>query len=101
MAHKKVGLLGSLCFAGLSLAGAATAQRVYVAVAPPPVVEETRPVAPGRGYVWVGGYHTWNGRAYVWSPGRWALAPRPGVAWVPGHWGHNGHGYFWVAGHWR
>jgi hypothetical protein len=107
MAKKKtVGLFaGSLItgafLAGLAFTRVAPAQRVYVGVAPPPVVVERRPVAPGPRYVWVGGYQSWNGRAYVWVPGHWMLPPGPARVWVQGHWRHNGYGWYWVPGHWR
>jgi hypothetical protein len=96
--NKTVGILAGLIM--LAIPSAAVAQRVYVAVAPPVVVERP-PVAPGPRYVWVGGYQTWNGRAYVWAPGHWVLPPQPGRVWVPGHWRHNGYGWYWVPGHWR
>jgi hypothetical protein len=99
--NKAVGTIAGLFLGALSLAGVAAAQTVYVRVAPPPVVVQTRPVAPGPRYVWEPGYQSWNGRAYVWAPGRWALPPRPGVVWVPGHWVHGPRGWFWVGGHWR
>lgn len=79
----------------------ASAARVYVSIAPPAPIAEVRVAAPGRGYVWVGGFHRWDGRAYVWVPGRWALPPRAGVVWVAGHWRHHAHGWYWVEGHWR
>ena len=75
--------------------------RVYVRVPPPPLIVETRPVAPSPRHVWIDGYHTWNGTAYVWSPGRWDLAPRGHARWVAGHWKHVRHGWYWVPGHWR
>jgi hypothetical protein len=64
------------------------AQQIIVRVAPPPPIVERRPVRPGPAYVWTGGYHRWDGRAYIWVPGRWAVPPRRGGvwAWVPGHW---------------
>ena len=79
--------------------GAAT--RVYVGIAPPPVVVETRPVAPGPGHVWVGGFHRWDGHAYLWVPGHWAQPPRHHTAWVAGHWKHAHGGWYWVDGHWH
>lgn len=77
------------------------AQRVYVQVGPPPVVVEHPAPRPGPGYVWVGGYHRWDGHRYVWAPGRWVVPPRPHGVWVNGHWAHEPHGYYWVEGHWR
>ena len=74
---------------------------VYVPVAPPPLVVENRAVAPGPGFVWIRGYHVWNGNAYVWTPGRWERVPNGRRDWVPGHWVHARHGWYWVEGHWR
>jgi hypothetical protein len=75
--------------------------RLYVRVGPPAPVYEVRTVAPGPGYVWVTGYHRWDGRGYVWVPGRWELPPRPRARWAPGHWSHDRGGYYWVEGRWR
>ena len=89
--------------AGVCLASAALIAdtRVYVNLAPPPLVVETKPVAPGPHHVWIGGYHRWDGRAYVWVPGHWALPPRPHNVWIAGHWKHAHKGWYWIDGHWR
>jgi hypothetical protein len=90
---------GAVMATGLSVAGEAA---VYVRVAPPrPVVERVVP-RPRGGMVWVGGYYRWTGRAYVWTPGRWAHPPRPAAVWVAPHWDFvAGRGYVFVAGFWR
>ena len=81
---------------------AAPRGRVYVRVGPPAPIVETRVVAPGPGYVWVSGYHTWDGRAYVWRPGRWDRAPRRNARWVSPRWVHDRrNGWYLVEGHWR
>jgi len=85
----------------LTASTASALPKVYVQVAPPAPIAEVRVVAPGPKHVWVAGYHHWDGRAYVWMPGRWVLPPRAGVVWVSGHWKHGPHGWFWVEGHWR
>jgi WXXGXW repeat (2 copies) len=95
----------SLALAGAMLAAfpAAAGARVFVRVAPPRAVVE-RPVrAPGRGYVWVGGYYRWGGHAYVWVPGRWAYPPRTAAVWVAPRWDYvpARHRYVFVAGFWR
>jgi hypothetical protein len=28
-------------------------------------------VAPGPGYIWIGGYWSWTGGRHVWSRGHW------------------------------
>ena len=96
--------LGMAVVAGALTAASACASpsgRVYVRVGPPAPMVETRIVAPGPGYVWVSGYHTWNGSAYVWVPGRWNMPPRPRARWVAGHWAHERHGWYWIDGRWR
>ena len=88
--------------ASLAASPALAAVRVYVKVAPPVPIVEVRTVAPSPTHVWIGGFHRWNGTAYAWVPGRWALAPRPGAVWVPGHWAHHRvHGHYWIEGRWR
>jgi hypothetical protein len=90
--------------AGLSalalLPSLAMAQVVIVVRPPAPIVERPGP-PPGRLYVWVGGYHRWDGRRYVWVSGHYALPPRPGMVWVPAHYDARPRGYVLVAGHWR
>ena len=87
-------------FAFFLLVSVASA-RVVVNIAPPiPVVETVAP-APGPGYVWIPGYHLWDGHAYVWVPGTWVLPPRPHARWEPPHWKRTHGGWFFVEGHWR
>lgn len=91
-------VLGATLLASPALAGT----RVYVKVAPPTAIVEVRTVAPSPNHVWIGGFHRWNGTAYVWVPGHWVVAPRPGAVWVPGHWArHRVHGHYWIDGRWR
>ena len=97
-------IVGMVVLAGTLTASAACASptaRVYVHVGPPAPVVETRVVAPGPGYVWVGGYHRWDGARYVWVPGRWAHPPHAHAVWVHPHWVHNSHGWYAVDGRWR
>jgi uncharacterized protein YcfJ len=71
-------------------------------VAEPPPVEPVEPVvvAPGPGFVWIGGDWVWHGR-WVWVGGHWGYPPHPGALWVGGYWGRGPHGYYRVHGHWR
>ncbi len=72
----------------------------YIQVAPPPPPVEVVGVAPAPGFVWIEGHHTWEGRAYVWVPGRWEQPPSAHARWQRGRWRHNAHGWFWVEGRW-
>lgn len=74
---------------------------VYVRVRPPVYRTEVVGVAPGPGFVWIRGYHRWDGGAYVWVPGRWERRPQARAVWVEGSWRHNRRGWYWVEGHWR
>jgi hypothetical protein len=93
------GLIG-LVFAS-ALTFSAGAADVIVRVAPPAAIVETRPAAPGAGYVWQAGYHRWNGTAYAWVPGKWELPPRPHARWVAHRWVKRGGGWVFVEGRWR
>ena len=97
---KKIAMsvLLALCLAPM---GAMAEVGVVVRVAPPaPIVEHYGP-RPHPGYVWVSGYHRWDGVRYVWVPGSWVAPPRPHAVWVPHHWVHRGGGWVLVEGHWR
>lgn len=65
---KKIALAALLAFL---LWPAASNAQVYVRVGPPAPIVERRPPPPERGFVWIGGYHRWDGERYVWVPGRW------------------------------
>jgi WXXGXW repeat (2 copies) len=94
--------MAAAVFGAMLAASTAEAARVYVSIAPPAPIVEVQTVAPSPGHVWIGGYHRWDGHAYVWAPGRWALPPRPHAVWVAGHWSHHHvHGYYWVEGRWK
>jgi hypothetical protein len=86
---------------GTALAIGASAAEVVVRVGPPHPVVERRVVRPGPGYVWVGGYHRWDGHAYGWVPGRWEMPPRAHARWVEHRWVHRHDGWVFVEGHWR
>ena len=74
---------------------------VYVDRAPPAPYQEVVPIAPGLGYVWVGGYYGWTGRDYAWNRGYWSLPVRGYSRWAPGYWHRDGRGHYWVAGRWH
>jgi hypothetical protein len=81
--------------------GSAQAADVVVKVAPPAAIVETRGAAPSPQHVWIAGYHRWDGKAYVWTPGRWEVPPRPHAVWVAPRWVHKGDGYVFVDGRWK
>ena len=86
---------------GAALQVGALAADVVVRIGPPRPIVERRVVAPGRGYVWVSGYHRWDGRAYAWEPGRWERPPQGHRSWVAHHWVRRNGGWVLVGGHWR
>ncbi len=75
--------------------------RVYVVRRPPPARVEAVTVAPGPGYVWVGGHWRWDRQDYAWVPGHWIAPERGHRHWVAGHWARDRRGWYWVDGHWR
>jgi len=81
--------------------GPALAADIVVKTAPPAAVVEERGVAPGPNYVWVPGYHRWDGNAYVWEKGRWDVPPRPHAVWVEPRWEHRHGGYVFIQGRWK
>jgi hypothetical protein len=85
----------------LSIPSLSFAQHVYVQVGPPPVIVEHRGPRPHPGWVWVSGYHRWDGHAHVWVPGEWIEPPHPHAVWVDGRWHHEHGGWYWEEGHWR
>ena len=87
-------------FAGV-LAVCTLSAEVFVRVGPPRRVYETRGPMPGRGYVWVPGYHAWDGGRHSWVAGRWERPPRPRARWVEHRWVKRRGGYVLVEGHWR
>jgi hypothetical protein len=86
----------------LLLGGVIGAAQTVVRIAPPPPVRVgVVGVAPGSGYVWIGGYQRWNGTGYVWVAGHWVRPPRAGVIWVSPRWVASGGGWVFHKGYWR
>jgi hypothetical protein len=100
--QKMLGIRVALCFALLLAQVATFAQTTVIRVAPPPPVRVgVVGRAPGPGYVWIGGYQSWNGRGYVWVSGRWVRPPRPGVIWISPRWVNSGGVWIFHKGYWR
>ena len=49
---------------------------------PPPPEQEVVPASPGPEYVWIGGYHRWDGHRYVWVRGRYDRRPHANARWT-------------------
>src|ERR1700690_3116825 len=78
--------------------GASTqATTLVVDQPPPPPPVETVVVAPGPGYVWIGGEWVWNSR-WLWVGGHWGYPPYPQAVWVGGYWGRGPRGWYRVGG---
>jgi hypothetical protein len=97
MSCRRAALCAVLLFCGV----VASAQTVIRVAPPPPVRVGVVGVAPGPGYVWVGGYQRWTGSGYVWVAGRWVRPPRAGVIWVQPRYVHTGNTWVFHKGYWR
>ena len=100
IAMKKV-LFAAFLSAGMLLLGSgkASAQHVYVKVAPHETVVK-RPSRPSAKHVWVAAeWHETDGK-YVEAPAHWDLPPAGHRTWTPGHWAHEARGNYWIPGHW-
>jgi hypothetical protein len=85
----------------LTLLPVASFAQVVIRIGPPaPIVEHPGP-PPDRGYVWIAGYHQYQGDHYVWVPGHYDRPPHPGARWVAHKWVHRGDHWVLVEGHWR
>jgi hypothetical protein len=93
-------LLTSVLGLGIGI-GASKAAEVVVRVGPPHAIVEHRGPRPGPRHIWIAGYHRWDGRVYVWEPGRWELPPHEHAVWVAPRWQHRHDGYVFVEGRWR
>jgi WXXGXW repeat (2 copies) len=98
LALKKIAMAALLAFMMLP---AASFAQVVIRIAPPaPIVEHPGP-PPSRDFVWIAGYHRWDGGRYVWVPGRWERPPHPHAHWVAAHWAHRHGGWVLIEGRWR
>ena len=69
----------------------------YYAPPPPRAIVEYRPVYPGAGYTWVGGYYGWVGGRYAWHAGYWSRPPYYAARWYgPRYYNHR-----YYPGYWR
>jgi hypothetical protein len=102
MSRIQVGALVGPLLLAATLSYAEVHVNLYVPTGPPVAIVETRPASPGAGYVWVGGYHRWDGNAYAWERGHWDQPPTGHRAWAAGRWQHHPkNGWYWTDGRWR
>ncbi len=90
----------SLILAFCMLPAIAMAQ-VFVRIAPPAPIVEVHNRPPHPGWVWIDGYHRWDGHRYVWVHGVWRRPPHPGAVWVAHRWEQRDRGWVMVEGHWQ
>jgi hypothetical protein len=70
---KRVALLAVVA----SIMSVASQAQVAIRIGPPPPVVEHYGPPPRPGWVWVGGFHRWDGARYVWTPGHYAAPLGP------------------------
>jgi len=85
----------------LSLMPAIAIAQIIIRVAPPAPIVEVHDRPPHEGWVWVDGYHRWDGHRYVWVKGKWARPPHPGAVWVAHRYEQRNGGYVLIQGHWQ
>jgi hypothetical protein len=95
---KKIALAALLA---LTFLPAASYAQVVIRIGPPPVIVEHPGPPPERGFIWIGGYHRWDGERYAWVPGHYERPPHPGAHWVAHRYVRRGGGWVFVEGHWR
>lgn len=97
--------LAAIILAGAGVLGACVTapppNALFVPGPPPAVQAEFIGPAPGPDFVWIRGYHVWNGHGYHWQAGRWERRPRAHATWVDGKWNHTSKGWYWRDGHWK
>ena len=77
------------------------ARQTLTAPSPPPA-PQVEAVPPQRlGATWIGGSWSWDGRGWIWLPGRWSLPPAPGAAWLAPQWLRFGGGVRLEPGRWQ
>jgi len=74
-------------------------QEVVVDTAPP--LYEYVGVAPGPGFLWIGGYYHWSGARWVWYRGHYEHPPHPGARWYGPRYEVRGGARVYVRGYWR
>ena len=68
---------------------------------PPPQAVEVVPAAPSPSALWIPGYWSFNGNAYVWFVGHWEMPPPYVRTYVTAHWERHRYRYIWVQSYWQ
>lgn len=92
------------CVAAFTVSGCAVtasdpSAAARLAAGPPAPIAEIIPPAPEAGSYWIPGHWRSNGRAYVWSSGRWERA-RPGMVYQQAYWYQRNGRWTYHAGRW-
>ena len=85
----------------MAMVPVASQAQVAIRIGPPAPIVEERGVPPGPGFVWIDGYHRWDGDHYVWVHGHWERPPHPGGHWVAHRWVRRHGEWVMIEGHWR
>jgi hypothetical protein len=74
---------------------------VVVDTDPPPPQYEVVGVAPGPGFIWIGGYYHWLGGRWVWYRGHYEHPPHFGAVWVGPRYEFRAGRRVYIRGFWR
>ncbi|MEW6761374.1 MAG: YXWGXW repeat-containing protein [Pseudomonadota bacterium] len=91
-------LISTAAFAPVQAQAQGRTEVIVVHKAPPPLRHESIPAAR-RGYEWVPGYWSWNGRRYVWERGHYEKV-RAGYVYHRPEWRQDRNGWYLDRGGW-
>lgn len=91
-------LIGTAAFAPAQAQAQGRTEVIVVHKAPPAPMREVVPAAR-RGYEWVPGYWSWNGRRYVWERGHYEKV-RVGYVYQRPEWRQDRKGWYLDRGGW-
>ncbi|MFI5143027.1 MAG: hypothetical protein ACHQQS_07285 [Thermoanaerobaculales bacterium] len=97
---RKIRTPGAILALAATLALGGCVVSAWVPGEPPAPYVEAQVVAPGPGYVWIGGWWEWHNR-WAWRNGYWAVPPHPRATWVAGRWDRGPRGWRWRPGRWN